>query len=258
MRANAVRAACAAGQVSIGSWISLTDPLAAQVLANSGFAWLVIDMEHGPVPMAALGGLINAVRTTAAEPFVRAAWNTSAAIQVALDCGAAGIMVPMVNSAADARRAVDDVRFSPLGARSRGGIRAALSFATSPAEYLRAANDEVLLMVQIETAASIDALDDIAAVPGVDVLFVGPNDLAASYGLEYPAAWDAPGPAYAAAIDAVPAAAARHGKIPGILAGSPAMAKECIARGYRLVGCGSDATMLWDAARRIRAEIGVN
>jgi 4-hydroxy-2-oxoheptanedioate aldolase len=255
MRKNLVRAACYAGEPSIGTFVSIADPVSAQIFAHSNYAWLVIDMEHGPVPMAALGGIINAIRATSTEPFVRAQWNTSAAIQVALDHGASGVMVPMVNSAGDAQRAVDDVRFSPLGARSRGGVRVALSFDTDNTTYFREANDEVLLMAQIETAAAIENLDAIAAVEGIDCLFVGPNDLAASYGLEYPAAWQIEGGPYAAAIDAVPAAAARHGKIAGILAASPAMANECIERGYRLVGSGTDATMLWEAARRVRAEI---
>ena len=121
MRANAVRAACFADEVSFGSWVSLTDPLAAQIMAHSGFAWLVIDMEHGPVALDALPAIVNAIRTTDVEPLVRAAWNTPSDIQPVLDSGASGIMVPMVSSAADAQRAVCDVRFSPLGARSRGG-----------------------------------------------------------------------------------------------------------------------------------------
>jgi len=255
MRRNLVRAACYAGQPSIGTFVAISDPVSAQIFAHSEYAWLVIDMEHGPVPPAALGGIINAIRATSTEPFVRAQWNTSAAIQVALDYGASGIMVPMINTAADALRAVDDVRFSPLGARSRGGVRVGLSFDTDSATYFREANAELLLMAQIETAASIANLDAIAAVDGVDCLFVGPNDLAASYGLEYPAAWQDAGSSYQAAIDAVPAAAARYGKIAGILAATPAMANECIARGYTLVGCGTDATMLWEAARRVRREI---
>ena len=143
MRKNLVRAACYSGEVSIGTFVSIADPVSAQIFAHSNFAWLVIDMEHGPVPMAALSGIINAIRATATEPFVRAQWNTSAAIQVALDHGASGVMVPMVNSAADAQRAVDDVRFSPLGARSRGGVKVALSVDTDSATYFRTANDEV-------------------------------------------------------------------------------------------------------------------
>lgn len=250
MRKNRVRAACYGGTTSYGAWVSITDPIVAQLLARAGFEWLLLDMEHGPITMSGLPGLVNAVRAMDAEPFVRAAWNTSAAIQVALDCGASGIMIPMINSENDARRAVADVRFSPLGERSRGGSRAAIAFQTDNPTYFREANDEVLLMAQIETAASIANLNEIAAVPGVDCLFVGPNDLAASYGFEYAAAWKAFTGVYAAAIEAVPVIARHHGKIPGILAATPEMAKQCVAFGYTLVGVGSDTSMLVDAARR--------
>ena len=112
---------------------------------------------------------------------------------------------------------------------------------------------ELLLGQIVDTNSAF--IGEQLALAGIDCLFVGPNDLAASYGLEYPAAWQGQAGPYAAAIDAVPAAAARHGKIAGILATSPAMANECIARGYVLVGCGSDTTTLWEAARRQRAEI---
>ena len=107
MRKNAVRAACYRGEVSVGSFVAIADPVSAQILARSGYAWLVIDMEHGPIALESLGAIVNAIRATSAEPFVRAAWNTSAAIQVALDYGASGVMVPMVNTAGDARRAVE-------------------------------------------------------------------------------------------------------------------------------------------------------
>jgi 4-hydroxy-2-oxoheptanedioate aldolase len=257
MRKNRVLAACRDGAVSIGSWVSTNDALCAQIMANSGFDWLVVDMEHGPVPITGVQHAINAIRTTTTEPFVRAGWNASASIQLALDCGASGIMVPMINTVDDARRAVRDTRFEPIGQRSRGGVRAALSFATSAPTYFARANDELLLMAQIETVEAIANLDAIASVDGIDCLFVGPNDLAASYGLDYPQAWEQKSSAYAEAIAIVPRTAKRCGKIPGILASSAAMARECIDLGYTLVGIGSDATLLWNAAKRERGLVEV-
>ena len=254
MRPNLVRSACYDGTVSYGGWVSISDPISAQILARAGFEWILVDMEHGPISVGELPGLVNAIRASDAEPFVRAAWNTSAAIQVALDTGVSGIMIPMINTADDAESAVGDVRFSPLGERSRGGTRAALSFQTDSATYFRDANDQVLLMAQIETALAIDNLEEIAAVPGVDCLFVGPNDLAASYGSEYAQAWKAFTGVYKAAIESVPIVAKRHGKIPGILAASPEMAKQCVALGYTLVGVGSDTGMLAGAAKRFHDE----
>src|SRR3974390_1070362 len=125
MRENRVKRACAEGRVSVGAWVNTNDAACAQIMAKSGFEWLVVDMEHGPVPITAVQAAVTVIRTTSAEPFVRASWNSSSAIQTALDCGVSGIVVPMVNTRADAEQVVRDTRFSPLGERSRGGVRAA-------------------------------------------------------------------------------------------------------------------------------------
>jgi 2-keto-3-deoxy-L-rhamnonate aldolase RhmA len=255
VRENRVKLACAQGWVSVGSWINTNDLLCAQIMAHAGFDWLLVDMEHGPVPISALQAAVTAIRTTAVEPFVRASWKSSASIQTALDCGASGVMVPMVNTRADAEAVVRDARFSPQGERSRGGVRAGFSFGVDASTYFRHANDRLLVIAQIETPQAIDNLDEIAAVEGIDALFVGPNDLAAGYDVEYPAGWDTKTGAYAAAIDRVPKAARAHGKIPGILASSSAMANECIERGYTLVGVSSDTSLLIAAAKKIRSEV---
>lgn len=256
MRTNHVKAATLGGKVSYGSWLSSNDAMIAQIMANSGFDWLLIDMEHGPVPITAVEEMVTAIRTTAVEPFVRAAWNTSAAIQLALDAGASGVMIPMINSRAEAEAAVKDACFWPLGERSRGGIRHALSFQTDGPTYFAKGNDEIFVMAQVETVEAVAALDEIAAVKGIDCLFVGPNDLASTYGLDYPKCWGRKSGPYAEAIDKVPQIARKHGKVPGILATGVEMAKECVARGYTLVGVASDVNLLWSAAKRTRAELG--
>ena len=240
MRQNVVKRACLAGSVQVGSFIGTNDPVCAEIMANSGFAWVLVDMEHGPVTLAALQTAVTAIRTTRTEPFVRAAWNASAAIQTALDSGVSGIMIPMINTRADAESAVRDTRYFPLGERSRGGIRQVLSFQTDTPGYVAEANAEVLVMAQIETVAAVENLEDIAAVEGIDCLFVGPNDLASTYGVRFPQAWDDKDSPYAKAIAALPAVARKHGKIPGIQVISPAMANECIALGYTLVGIGAE------------------
>ncbi len=255
MRVNRVKRACLDGGVSVGSFVNSNDTLNALVMAQSGFAWLLADMEHGPVPLTSLQAMVSALRSTGAEPFVRASWNASSAIQTALDCGVSGIMIPMINTRADAESAVRDTRFWPLGERSRGGVRHAISFETDAATYYARANDEVLVMAQIETLTAIGNLEAIASVAGIDCLFVGPNDLASTYGLAYPAAWEMRGGAYREAIAAVPRVARAHGKIPGILAASAEMAVECVGLGYTLVGVGNDATILGAAARAALATV---
>jgi 4-hydroxy-2-oxoheptanedioate aldolase len=255
MRHNLVKRACLEGRVQVGSFIATNDPLCAQIMANSGFEWVLVDMEHGPVPITALQNAVTAIRTTTSEPFVRAAWNASAAIQTALDCGVSGIMIPMIGTRADAESAVRDARYLPVGERSRGPMRAVLSFGTDFAGYSGAANEEVLVMAQIETAEGMANLEEIASVDGIDCLFVGPNDLASTYGVAFPPAWAEKDSAYFKAIAGLPAVARKHGKIPGIQVVSPEMANEAIALGYTLVGVGADAGFLWTTARRIRAEV---
>ena len=255
MRHNTVKAACLEGRVQIGSWNMTNDPLCAQIMAQSGYTWVLVDMEHGPVPITSLQYAITAIRTTSAQPFARAAWNASASIQPILDCGVSGILVPMVSNRAQAEAVVRDTRYLPLGERSRGPMRAAASFETTSAAYCAAANDEVLVMVQIETVEAMTNLEDIATIEGIDSLFVGPNDLASSYGTEFPHAWTDKSSAYFKAIANLPAVARKHGKIPGIQIFSPAMANEVIALGYTLVAIGSDAGFLREMATTVRAQV---
>jgi 4-hydroxy-2-oxoheptanedioate aldolase len=255
MRENTVKRACLEGRPQIGSMISTNDPVNAQIMANSGFEWVLVDMEHGPVSLQALQIAVAVIRSTPAQPFVRAAWNASAAIQTALDCGVSGIMIPMISTRADAEAAVRDARYLPLGERSKGGMLQSLSFGTDSATYRERANDETLVMAQIETVEAIENLDDIAAVDGIDALFVGPNDLASTYGVDARRTWDDKSSTYYRVIAGVPAIARKHGKIPGIQAGDAAMANECMELGFTLIGVGGDVNLLYAAARKLRAEV---
>lgn len=228
--------------------MNLAEPLVAGLLASHGWDWLLIDMEHGPVPLADAAAMVTAVRAQGGVPIVRAAWNESSQIQRVLDLGAWGIMVPVVNTADDARRAVRDARFPPLGERSRGGVRANLTFDTDPGTYSLRANDEVLLLVQVETEESVRNVAAILAVDGVDGVFVGPNDLAFSGGKPWPAVWEKD-EAYMKLIYAVPPAAEAAGKFAGILAREAQQANQMIAHGYRFVGVGGDVTFLSNGSR---------
>jgi 2-keto-3-deoxy-L-rhamnonate aldolase RhmA len=256
VRENRVRRDLLAGRLVVGAWCMLGDGLAAEIMANAGYDWLLVDMEHGPVPLCTVQQMVTAIRTTQTVPLVRVAWNDSASIQLALDSGPHGVLVPMVNSLEDARRAVSDARFLPIGARSWGGARSPLAYRTDGLGYYEAANEHTILMVQIETVAAVAAAGEIAALEGIDALFVGPADLAASYGLPYPRCWEHLEGPYAEAIRAVPQIARRHGKGAGILAKDAAMGKRCIEFGYNVVGIAVDATLLADAARRERAALG--
>jgi 4-hydroxy-2-oxoheptanedioate aldolase len=243
MRENTLKRRLAAGETVVGTWMNLSEPLAAGILASHGWDWILIDMEHGPIPLADAAAMVTAVRAQDSVPIVRAAWNESAQIQRVLDLGAWGVMVPVVNDAEDARRAVRDARFPPLGERSRGGVRANLTWNTDPGTYSRHANDEILLLVQVETEESVSNIDEILSVAGVDGVFVGPNDLAFSGGKPWPDVW-LKDEAYMALIDKVAHAVRGTGKFAGILARDAVQGAQMIARGYQFVGVGGDAAFL--------------
>jgi 4-hydroxy-2-oxoheptanedioate aldolase len=249
VRENTLKRRLQAGETVVGTWMNLAEPLVAGLLASHGWDWLLIDMEHGPIPLAEAAAMVTAVRAQGGVPIVRVAWNESSQIQRVLDLGAWGIMVPVVNTADDARRAVRDARFPPLGERSRGGVRANLTFETDPGTYSLRANDEVLLLVQVETEQSVANVAEILAVDGVDGVFVGPNDLAFSGGKPWPDVWEKDA-AYMRLIDAVPRAAEAAGKFAGILAREAPQALQMVAHGYRFVGVGGDVTFLNNGSKQ--------
>ncbi|MBV9439009.1 MAG: hypothetical protein JOZ24_03345 [Candidatus Eremiobacteraeota bacterium] len=252
MRENAVKRRLARGEAALGAWLMLDDPLGAEAMATAGWDWLLVDMEHGPIPLSAAGAIVTAVRAAGVVPFVRPAWNESSQIQRALDLGAYGIVVPVINDVSDARALVRDARFPPLGERSRGAVRANLAFGTDGNTYSERADAEILVFAQIETETAYANAAAIAATDGIDGLFVGPNDLAFSTGKRWPDVWERDAE-YMERIDAIPHIAAAAGKVAGILAREGAMAAQAIARGYRFVGVVSDVNLLIAGAKREHA-----
>jgi 4-hydroxy-2-oxoheptanedioate aldolase len=223
-------------------------------MAAAGFEWLMVDTEHGPIAGSAVINLINACRAAGCVPFVRVTWNESSLIQMALDMGAYGVLVPVVNTRKQAEAAVGDAKYPPLGNRSCGGIRAPIAFGTEMGEYRPRANEETLLMVQIETPEAVENADKIAGTDGVDLLFVGPNDLGLTMG-EWPLVWSKMSAKYKEAIASIPRVAKKHGKHAGIQIHDAAFANDCIAMGYTLIGYSGDSGMLMRAAKGARAEV---
>jgi 4-hydroxy-2-oxoheptanedioate aldolase len=254
VRENKVKKKLQAGGVSIGSWLAFESPLSAEIMAAAGFEWLMIDTEHGPITGSAAIHLINACRAADCVPFLRVVWNESSLIQQALDMGAFGVLVPVVNSRKQAEAAARDAKYPPLGNRSQGGSRAPIAFGTDMRTYGPRANEETMLMVQIEHPEAVAALDEIAAVDGVDLLFVGPNDLALTSG-EWPLVWSKMSKKYKDAIARVPEIAKKHGKHAGIQIHEADFANDCVAMGYTLVGYSGDSGMLLRAAKSARAEV---
>jgi len=230
------------GRSSLGTFIGMATPVSAEVCAAAGFDWVLLDLEHGAggeeqvrdvVPAAGSYGVPTLVRVEAAERI---------RIGRALDSGAAGIMLPRLNSAVEVQAALTHLRYPPAGDRGVATYNRACRFGMDPGALDRA-NQETLCVVQIESAAAVSAADEIAAIDGVDVLFIGPRDL--SHDLGVPG--DTKAPRYLAALDRVRAAAQRFGKSCGVLVPTGTAAAELHAKGWNFVAVGSDSTLLANA-----------
>ncbi len=228
---------------ALGGWVTLEGGLKTEAFAKGGFDWLTIDLQHGALTMESARPLITAIEAVGPVPLVRVPWNEPSAIMWALDAGAYGVIVPLVNSRAEAEAAVAAAKYPPAGIRSSGPWRAGLSGVSG---YQSWANDETIVMVMIETRQAVEHADDILSVPGVDGVYVGPSDLSLAYGLA--PAPDQTDPAWNAAIDTVLAACARHGVVPGI-AGNAQVAVKRQAQGFRFLEVSRDTTVLERGAR---------
>jgi 2-keto-3-deoxy-L-rhamnonate aldolase RhmA len=252
MLVNRVKQLLADGRPAIGQWLSLPSPAVAEVLTLAGMDWLVIDTEHGPAEWETVEDIIRAVEGTGVTPLVRVVANDPALIKKALDRGALGVVVPLVHTAAQAQAAVAASRYPPEGIRGVAGTRASRYGRDLP-QYLAEWNRQVLVACQVETPEAVRHADAIAAVPGVDVLFVGPSDLSATLG--YFRQFDHP--EFIAALDRIVQAAAAHGKAAGIMASGADDALVRVDQGFRFISVASDARMLAAAASaahdRVRA-----
>src|SRR6266568_8531924 len=180
MRKNPVKQALKAGKPSIGTWLSLGNITAARFLARAGFAWLTVDVEHSLVDWETATHIFASIADAGCIALARVPSNRHDHIKRVLDNGAHGIVVPMVNSREEAQAAVAAAKYPPVGNRSVGGAVHALNFDTTANEYYARANDEILVVLQCEHITAAENADAIFSVPGIDAIFVGPNDLAAS------------------------------------------------------------------------------
>jgi 4-hydroxy-2-oxoheptanedioate aldolase len=235
-----------------GTFLNLGSSLTAEIAAKSGFDWVLIDIEHGMGDRQELLTQLQAVEATPAAPVVRIAWNDAVLFKRVLDLGVSGVMVPMVNSAEEARRAAAAMRFPPQGVRGVARMNRACDFGPSFADYFKNANSKLLTIVQIETRAAIESLSEIAAVDGVDVLFVGPLDLSVSLGV--PDQFDHP--VEQEALAKVVKACREAGKTPGILVANEDQLKLVKALGFTFVAIGSDGGVLVREMRTLATMLG--
>lgn len=228
---------------AIGHWITFPAPSVVELMATAGMDWLLIDTEHGATDWETAEDMMRAVKGTEVVPLIRVGANDPALMKKAFDRGAFGVIVPLVNTAEQARAAVAACKYPPEGIRGVAGSRVN-RYGADLMQYFVEWNQQVLVIVQIETPEAVKNVDAIAAVPDVDVLFIGPNDLSAGLGhfrqFEHPE--------FVKAVDRIMQAALSNGKSSGIMTGGPDETLARIGQGFRFVAVGSDARLLAGAA----------
>ena len=232
-----------AGEAVYSGWCGLASPVITEVMAREGFTAVGIDQQHGLWDQAATMTAIAAIRQGGAAPIVRVPLEDFGGISRALDWGAEGVIAPMINNVADAKRFVGAAKFPPVGERSWGPHRATMQAGIADAKvYLREANDAIVTLAMIETREAMKNVDAIAAVPGIDVLFVGPSDL--SITLSNGAVVEPHSKEVEAALDVVLAACKKAGKIAGLYCMNAERALATAKRGFRFLAVGSDLGFL--------------
>ncbi len=248
---NRVKTLLEAGKPTLGVVMTIPSPLAAETLAGKGFDWMWIDMEHSPIDLETADRMIQAIQGTGTVPIIRVAWNHHWLVKPLLDMGAKGIIIPWINSKQEAVDAVQALRYPPEGVRGVGASVAARRWGLPTSEYLKVANNEIIAILQIENIEAVNNIGEILTVPGIDVIFVGPNDLASSMGL----LGQPTHPRVEEAIQKV-LAATKKAKIPvGILGFSPDAANKRIQQGFQFIAVASDGSLLSSGAKGILGQI---
>lgn len=247
MRPNQILERWRAGKAATNCWLTLGNALATEMLAHQGWDSLTVDMQHGATSFDSMCAMLTAISTTNVAPLVRVPWNNPGDVMRALDAGAYGIICPQVDTPADCERFVSACRYPPAGNRSFGPRRAVLY---AGPDYLAHANTTVLAMAQIESRDALQNVAAIAAVPHLDVLYVGPADLGFSLGREPRA--DTTDPVVVEAIDAILAAAKKAKRRTAIYCRSTDYARAMIAKGFDLVTVTSDEALLATGAGMVK------
>ncbi len=244
---NPFKAALLKQERQIGLWMVLANPYTAEICAGAGFDWLLIDGEHSPNSIPLILQQLQAVAPYPVAPVVRVPWNDTVLIKQILDLGAQNLLVPMVQNAEEAARAVAATRYPPAGVRGIGSAGARASRWNRIPNYLHRADEEICVMVQVETPEALNNLEAIAAVEGVDGIFIGPADLSAAMGHI-----GNPGhPDVQAAIDDAITRILKAGKSPGILHSDPKLCQHWIDLGAVFVAVGLDGSLLARGAEKL-------
>ncbi len=237
------------GELLAGTFLNLGSSLTAEIAGRAGLDWIVIDLEHGAGDRQNLLFQLQALENGPTVPLVRLPWNDPVWCKRVLDLGASGLVVPWVNSVEEARQAVAAMRYPPQGTRGAASMNRACGFGAEFDTYFSSASNKLVLAAQIETRQALDCVDDIAAIEGVDILFMGPLDLSLSLGI--PRQLDHP--EMRAAKARVVEACRRAGKAAGILVGREEHIQEAVASGFTFIGLSSDGAVMLQGMNRIAA-----
>ncbi|HEX4555796.1 MAG TPA: HpcH/HpaI aldolase/citrate lyase family protein [Xanthobacteraceae bacterium] len=239
LQRNAFKHAIARGDLQVGLWCSLCSPITAEIVSHAGFDWLLLDTEHSPNEVPDVLAQLQAVQAGTASAIVRPAWNDIVLIKRFLDIGAQTLLIPFVQNPDEARRAVEATRYPPGGIRGITGSGRASRYGRVK-DYLKNASREICLLVQVETRSALDQIEAIASVDGIDGVFIGPNDLAASFG--HIGNWGHP--EVQSALEDAARRLKKIGKPAGILTPNEEEAKRFIQWGYTFVAVGADLGLL--------------
>lgn len=247
---NPFRRALRSGERQVGLWISLSSHYAAEVVAPAGYDWALIDMEHSPNDYFSVLGQLQAFAASGTTAIVRAEWNDTVAIKRLLDLGVPGLLLPMIQTAEEARRAVAATRYPPRGVRGVAGSTRANRFGRI-GNYVSRVEEETALLLQLESRAAVERADEIAAVDGVDGIFFGPADIAADLGLVgqpmHDEVWELIRPAARSLI--------ARGVPVGTLVQDPAFAAGLLNDGFTFVACGADTAILARGSDALLAQV---
>jgi 2-dehydro-3-deoxyglucarate aldolase/4-hydroxy-2-oxoheptanedioate aldolase len=226
---NPVKQKLQNGQRTIGAFLQTLSPVAAEILSGAGFDWLIVDLEHSPGGFDNLQSQVQAMNGSGVVPFARAPWNDPVAIKRILDTGVMGVLVPYVNTRAEAEAAVAACKYPPRGIRGVAGSPRAAGYTRNTMPYLTAANDETIVITAVETREAVDNLDEILQVQGLDGIFIGPVDLASSLGY----LGDPSQPEVQELISVIEEKVLASDKFLGTLAANWDKARACFDKGYR-------------------------
>ncbi len=244
MTGNPLKAVLAEGRTAFGLWSVVPGSVGAEILAEAGADYVCVDQQHGLIDYDSMVPMFQAIRAEGAAPITRVLSNDPFLIMKALDAGAWGVIVPLVNSTEDAARAVAACRYPPRGMRSYGPVRAAGVIGSRDPEEL---GGEVLCLVMVETREALERVEEIAATPGLDGIYIGPSDLALS--LRLPPTLDVSEDVHVEAVNEIREACHRHGIAAGIHSASGEPARGHAEAGFDMVTVASDAALLKNAAR---------